>query len=102
MKVLPVVSGGMDSVTMLHDLVCRGYEIDEMLKISNFDFEQYETHRPDDFKEDNVRTLALVMIKDKYDFICGALDAVIAQEELQPNDRSRALELIVADYTSGK
>lgn len=31
MKVLPVVSGGMDSVTMLHDLVCRGYEIDEVI-----------------------------------------------------------------------
>ena len=31
MKVLPVVSGGMDSVTMLHDLVYQGYEIDEVI-----------------------------------------------------------------------
>lgn len=31
MKVLPVVSGGMDSVTMLHDLVHQGYEIDEVI-----------------------------------------------------------------------
>lgn len=31
MKVLPVVSGGMDSVTMLHELVYRGYEVDEVI-----------------------------------------------------------------------
>lgn len=31
MKVLPVVSGGMDSVTMLHELIYRGYEIDEVI-----------------------------------------------------------------------
>ena len=31
MKVLPVVSGGMDSVTMLHDLKYQGYEIDEVI-----------------------------------------------------------------------
>jgi len=77
-------------------------EVDEMLKISNFDFDQYASERPQDDSNPDVRTLALVMVKDKYDFIVAALDAVIAQEELQPNDRSRALELIVADYTSGK
>ena len=77
-------------------------ELDELLKISNFDFEQYQTERPEIPTDDNVRTLVLAMVKDKYDFICGALDAVIAQEGLQPNDRSRALELIVADYISGK
>ena len=77
-------------------------ELDELLKISNFDFEQYQTERPEIPTDDNVRTLVLAMAKDKYDFICGALDAVIAQEGLQPNDRSRALELIVADYISGK
>lgn len=31
MKVLPVVSGGMDSVTMLHDLNDQGYEIEEVI-----------------------------------------------------------------------
>lgn len=31
MKVLPVVSGGMDSVTMLHDLIYQGYEVDEVI-----------------------------------------------------------------------
>lgn len=77
-------------------------EVDEMLKISNFDFDEYATKRPQDDPTSDVRTLVLAMVKDKYDFICGALDAVIAQEELQPNDRSRALELIVADYISGK
>ena len=77
-------------------------EVDEMLKISNFDFDQYASERPQDDSNPDVRTLALIMVKDKYDFIVAALDAVIAQEELQPNDRPRALELIVADYTSGK
>lgn len=77
-------------------------ELDEMLKISNFDFDQYSTERPPDDPNPDVRTLSLVMVKDKYNFIVQALDAVIAQEELQPGDRSRALELIVADYTSGK
>ena len=40
--------------------------------------------------------------KDKYDFIIQALDAIIEQEELQPNDHSRAIELVIADYISGK
>lgn len=50
----------------------------------------------------NVRTLTLTMAKDKYTFIVEALDAFIEQEGLEPNDRARALELIVADYVSGK
>jgi hypothetical protein len=92
----------MDDLYENLELPFEPTELDELLAISNFDFEQYQTHRPEIPTDGNVRTLALVMIKDKYDFIVGALDAVIAQEGLQPSDRSRALELIVADYISGK
>jgi hypothetical protein len=92
----------MDDLYENLELPFEPTELEELLTISNFDFEQYQTHRPEIPTDDNVRTLALAMVKDKYDFIVGALDAVIAQEGLQPNDRSRALELIVADYISGK
>ena len=77
-------------------------EIEEMKALANFSFDEYSDKEPSAPADSDVRTLALVMAKDKYDLIVGALDAVIHQEELQPNDRSRALELIVADYISGK
>lgn len=78
-------------------------ELSELLMPTEIDLTQYfDEVEEQQAKDGNVRTLALTMVKDKYDFICGALDAVIAQEGLQPNDRSRALELIVADYISGK
>lgn len=50
----------------------------------------------------DIKTLTIIMSKDKYDFITQAFDAFLAQEQLQENDYARALELIVADYISGK
>lgn len=91
----------MDNLYENLELPYEPIELEELLAISNFDFDTIENETPIE-TDNNVRTLVLAMVKDKYDFICAALDAVIAQEELQPNDRSRALELIVADYISGK
>lgn len=52
MKVLPVVSGGMDSVTMLHDLVYQGYEIDEVISynygqrhVKELDYVAWNVHK---------------------------------------------------------
>lgn len=77
-------------------------DIEELSHLDKLDLGAMLKDQPKDQQTGDVRTLVLAMAKDKYDFICGALDAVIAQEGLQPNDRSRALELIVADYISGK
>ena len=74
-------------------------QLEEMKSIAEFDFDQYQSERPET-SDDNVRTLSLVMAKDKYDMICATLDAVVEREEVA--DRSRALELICADYASGK
>lgn len=58
---------------------------------------------PEPTKENaNVRTLSITIAKDKYEFITQAFDAFLAQEQLTEGDYARALELIVADYISGK
>lgn len=88
----------MDKI-LLAPLILELKELDIHLPLIETKIEQLP--QPDTETGD-VRTLTLTMMKDKYDFITQALDAVIAQEELQTNDRSRALELIVADYVSGK
>jgi hypothetical protein len=77
-------------------------ELEEMKKISEFTFEKYSTERPSDDTDSDIRTLSITMPKDKYDFITQAFDAFLAQEDLTPGDYGRALELIVADYVSGK
>lgn len=95
-------------VTDLHleheevDLPYNELELEEMQKIAQFDFDEYAIKHPKATNGTDVRTLALVMAKDKYDFITQAFDAFLAQEQLQENDYARALELIVADYISGK
>lgn len=74
-------------------------ELAELLMPPEIDLTQYfDDVTAQHEKDGNVRTLSLAMVKDKYDFIVQALDAVIAQEELQPNDRSRALELVCIEY----
>ncbi len=52
MKVLPVVSGGMDSITMLYDLIDRGHEIDEVISynygqrhVKELDFAAHNVNR---------------------------------------------------------
>lgn len=77
-------------------------EIEEMLNLAKFNFDQYQNEQPDtQNQDDEVRTLSLTMARDKYEMICGVIDAVIAQEGLHEKDQSRALELICANYASG-
>lgn len=77
-------------------------ELEEMKKISEFTFEEYSIERPSDDIDSDIRTLSITMPKDKYEFITQAFDAFLAQEDLTEGDWGRALELIVADYISGK
>lgn len=58
------------------------YKLEQMMKLS----------------EDELIAVA----KDKDEFITQAFDAFLAQEDLTEGDWGRALELIVADYISGK
>lgn len=77
--------------------------IAELGAIENLELPALLKPAPEPHKENaNVRTLSITMAKDKYDFITQAFDAFLKQEDLTEGDYGRALELIVADYISGK
>lgn len=90
---------------MINDLVIQmptielpysDIELSDLKELANFDFDQYNTERPEE--EDGVKTLSIKMASDKYAIIMSAIDYVKKANDV---DEAYALELICADYLSG-
>jgi hypothetical protein len=70
-------------------------EVDEFMKLSDFDWNQYDTNEIEPEYEGGVRTLSLKMPESQYKIIMEAIEKV--KTETNSND-ARALELICADF----
>lgn len=77
-------------------------EYKDMADLAKFDFNQYDAKGGDGSNQENndIRTIAIKVEKDKYDFIMNTIHQVSESEDC---NEGRALELICADYfSSGK
>lgn len=71
----------------------------DLLKLTAVDVSPFQTEG-DQYDSSEMRTLTVLMGKEKYDFIMGVLQGFCRENELQ-NDIGRALELIIADWSAG-
>lgn len=70
-------------------------EIADFKELANFNFDDYNSERPDD--EAEIRTINIKTTKEQYDIIMSAIDGVIARDNCTD---SQALERICADFLS--
>lgn len=73
-------------------------EIADMKALANFDFTEYDNNDSQPEPDNNIKTIAIKVEKDKYDFIMNIIHQVTEAEDI---NEGRALELICADYFSG-
>lgn len=73
-------------------------EVEDFRQMAEFDFNQYETNRPD--FEDGVKTLNIKMGKDAYNVVMQAIEKC-KQTDPDNISEARAVELIAADYLGG-
>lgn len=68
-------------------------EIQDFKELANFDFNQYNTERPE--FDDEVRTFNVKLTKEAYNIVIQAIEKCKQEDDM---NEARAIELICADY----
>lgn len=80
------------------DLPFTESEIADFQELSEFNFDDYSTERPDEDAPKDFETLTINLTSQQYEIVKQALDKVQSQENCT---EARAIELICADYLAG-